>query len=51
MLENRSFDHMLGYLYATSANMSPAGVSPVPGAAGPAPVTDTALASYIRANA
>ena len=29
----------------------PAGVSPAPGAAGPAPVTDTALASYIRANA
>jgi phospholipase C len=29
----------------------PAGVSPAPGAAGPAPVTDTALASSIRANA
>jgi phospholipase C len=25
MLENRSFDHMLGYLYADSANVSPAG--------------------------
>ena len=25
MLENRSFDHMLGYLYAADANMSPAG--------------------------
>jgi phospholipase C len=25
MLENRSFDHMLGYLYAASANMSPSG--------------------------
>ena len=29
----------------------PAGVSPAPGKAGPAPVTDAALASYIRANA
>ena len=25
MLENRSFDHMLGYLYADSGNRSPAG--------------------------
>jgi phospholipase C len=25
MLENRSFDHMLGFLYATSDNVSPAG--------------------------
>ena len=25
MLENRSFDHMLGYLYATQGNTSPAG--------------------------
>src|SRR5579863_3865879 len=25
MLENRSFDHMLGFLYADSANVSPAG--------------------------
>ena len=25
MLENRSFDHMLGYLYAASANRSPSG--------------------------
>jgi phospholipase C len=25
MLENRSFDHMLGYLYADSANLSPVG--------------------------
>lgn len=25
MLENRSFDHMLGYLYADSGNVSPAG--------------------------
>jgi len=25
MLENRSFDHMLGYLYAADGNMSPAG--------------------------
>jgi phospholipase C len=25
MLENRSFDHMLGFLYATSGNVSPAG--------------------------
>ena len=29
----------------------PAGVSPAPGTAGPAPVTDAALSSYIRANA
>jgi phospholipase C len=29
----------------------PAGVSPAPGKTGPAPVTDAALASYIRANA
>jgi phospholipase C len=27
MLENRSFDHMLGYLYAGSGNVSPAGHS------------------------
>ena len=25
MLENRSFDHMLGYLYADSGNVSPSG--------------------------
>ena len=25
MLENRSFDHMLGFLYADSGNVSPAG--------------------------
>src|ERR1700722_20036084 len=25
MLENRSFDHMLGYLYAGSGNVSPSG--------------------------
>ncbi|BAS12318.1 phospholipase C [Arthrobacter sp. Hiyo8] len=25
MLENRSFDHMLGYLYAASGNVSPSG--------------------------
>src|SRR6202012_1400017 len=25
MLENRSFDHMLGFLYADSKNISPAG--------------------------
>jgi phospholipase C len=25
MLENRSFDHMLGFLYAGSGNVSPAG--------------------------
>jgi phospholipase C len=25
MLENRSFDHMLGFLYADSGNRSPAG--------------------------
>src|SRR5271168_591251 len=25
MLENRSFDHMLGFLYAASNNISPAG--------------------------
>ena len=25
MLENRSFDHMLGFLYADSGNKSPAG--------------------------
>ena len=25
MLENRSFDHMLGFLYAANANVSPAG--------------------------
>jgi len=25
MLENRSFDHMLGYLYADAGNVSPAG--------------------------
>src|SRR5438270_12559183 len=25
MLENRSFDHMLGYLYASAGNVSPAG--------------------------
>jgi phospholipase C len=25
MLENRSFDHMLGFLYSTSGNVSPAG--------------------------
>src|SRR5580692_8782625 len=25
MLENRSFDHMLGFLYAASGNVSPAG--------------------------
>jgi phospholipase C len=25
MLENRSFDHMLGYLYAGSKNVSPSG--------------------------
>jgi phospholipase C len=25
MLENRSFDHMLGFLYAGSGNLSPAG--------------------------
>lgn len=29
----------------------PAGRSAIPGTAGPAPVTDAALASYIRANA
>ena len=29
----------------------PAGVSPAPGKTGPAPVTDAALASYIRAHA
>ena len=29
----------------------PAGVSPAPGETGPAPVTDAALASYIRAHA
>src|ERR1700721_2633731 len=27
MLENRSFDHMLGYLYADSGNVSPSGQS------------------------
>ncbi len=100
MLENRSFDHMLGFLYSGSGNVSPAGHSfdglsgteanspssgppvtvfkiepstpnayfmpgadpgegymatnsrsAIPGTAGPAPVTDAALASYIRANA
>ena len=25
MLENRSFDHMLGYLYCEQGNVSPAG--------------------------
>jgi phospholipase C len=25
MLENRSFDHMLGFLYADSGNVSPTG--------------------------
>ena len=25
MLENRSFDHMLGYLYADAGNVSPSG--------------------------
>ena len=25
MLENRSFDHLLGYLYSDSGNVSPAG--------------------------
>jgi phospholipase C len=25
MLENRSFDHMLGYLYASQGNVSPSG--------------------------
>ena len=33
MLENRSFDHMLGYLYADSGNVSPAG-QPFEGLAG-----------------
>ena len=33
MLENRSFDHMLGYLYAGSGNVSPAG-QPFEGLAG-----------------
>ncbi len=61
MLENRSFDHMLGYLYSDSGNVSlhaelvsrqfPAGVSTAPGLAGPAPATAAALSSYIRAHA
>src|SRR6202167_1858168 len=33
MLENRSFDHMLGYLYSASGNVSPAG-QPFEGLAG-----------------
>ena len=47
MLENRSFDHMLGFLYADSGNVSPAGQpfegltgkESNPGVAGAAPVT------------
>ena len=33
MLENRSFDHMLGYLYAAQGNVSPSG-QPFEGLAG-----------------
>jgi phospholipase C len=36
MLENRSFDHMLGFLYAGSQNISPAG-HPFAGLTGPSP--------------
>lgn len=52
MLENRSFDHMLGFLYADSGNMSPAGQpfegltgkESNPGAAGSGPVTVSKIA-------
>jgi len=36
---------------AVSSRQFPAGVSPAPATAGPAPVTDAALTSYIRAHA
>lgn len=47
MLENRSFDHMLGFLYSDAGNVSPAGqpfeglkgTESNPGAGGTAPVT------------
>ena len=46
MLENRSFDHMLGFLYAAQGNVSPAGqqfdgltgTESNPGPQGPVPV-------------
>ncbi len=34
MLENRSFDHMLGFLYASNGNVSPTG-QPFEGLTGP----------------
>src|SRR5579859_5368117 len=40
MLENRSFDHMLGFLYANAGNVSPAG-QPFEGLTGSESNTDT----------
>ncbi len=40
MLENRSFDHMLGFLYADSANVSPATNQPFAGLTGTETVPD-----------
>ncbi|RDI99894.1 phosphoesterase [Dyella solisilvae] len=53
MLENRSFDHMLGFLYADSGNLSPTGQpfegltgkESNPGVAGAPPVTVSRIAS------
>ncbi len=46
MLENRSFDHMLGYLYAEAGNTSPAGhPAGAAGAVGPRPRLRAPLSS------
>jgi phospholipase C len=46
VLENRSFDHMLGFLYADSGNVSPAAKQPFEGLTGKEFNSDAAGASF-----
>jgi phospholipase C len=47
MLENRSFDHMLGFLYSGQQNVSPAGQHPAADALGRED-SGAAYENYIR---